>query len=91
MEDVFASLAVFDETLAGGSDAASLGEGRTRTEDRGREDGLEVVGGRGSSVGGSDGSLLQTVQLEIGLTEGLGDLKLEGFGDLVLQKMRMGA
>jgi hypothetical protein len=85
VENVFASLAVLDETLAGGSDTSSLGEGRTRTEDRGREDGLEVVGGRRSSVGRSNGSLLQTVQLEIGLTERFGDLELEGLGDLVLQ------
>jgi len=85
VENVFASLAVLDKTLAGGSDASSLGEGRTGTEDRGRKDGLEVVGGRRSSVGGRNGSLLQAVQLEIGLTERLGDLELKGLGDLVLR------
>ena len=88
VQDVLAPLAVLDESLGSRPDAAGLGHRRTGSKDRGGEDCLQVVGGRGSSVGSGDGSLLQTVQLKVGLTQRLGDLELQSLGHLLLQWRR---
>lgn len=82
VQDKLASSTVLDDTLLSGSgvgeDAGTLGE------DGAGEDGLQVVGRSRSCVGGGDGSLLQTVELEIGLLEVFGDLDFKSVRNVAL-------
>jgi hypothetical protein len=84
VEDVFTPLSILDQALGARPGSTSSSQRRGGREDGSLEDGLEVVYGGRTSVGSGDGPLLQTVKLEISLTEGLGDLELEGLGDLSL-------
>jgi hypothetical protein len=84
VEQVLALAAVLDDAALSCLDVGKCG---SLGEDRVREDGTDKVGGgRGSSVGGGDGALLETVQLEVGLAEILGDLGLESRSQVTLDK-----
>lgn len=82
VQNKLASSTVLDDALLPSS---RVGEHtRSLGEDGAREDSLQVVGGRRLSVGRGDGSLLQTVQLEVGSLEVLGDLDFKGVGNVAL-------
>lgn len=83
MKQVLALSAVLDDTTLPCLDAGKHG---LLGEDRVGEDGSdEVGGGWGCSVGSGDGSLLETVELEVGLTEVLADLSLKSGSQVALE------
>lgn len=58
----------------------------SRREEGGVENGLQVVGGSGLGIGGSDGSVLETVELEVGLLEVRSDLSLKHVLEVLLEQ-----
>lgn len=84
MQNILSPPSVLDNSLLSRPHSAQ-DTSTSRREDRVRNDGLEVVGGRGPGVGSGNGSLLESKEVVVGLTEVLGNLSFEGGLDVVLR------